>query len=134
MPTFYNFPTALQIYEAIAKGGDQGLDLEQLQALLPSPKIKGGMMARNTIRTYCRWLEDGKNIRVDGINSDTPNKAIKNVYVAIKKPTPKQTEKERLKEIERILKPFAVEPEVWDRGYKLDIMFAIKCAIHKANG
>jgi len=130
--TFYNYPTALIIYQAIETGGAQGLDLEQLRARLPSPKKKGAMMAGNTIRTYCRWLQEQDSINITETEGDSDNKALKNLYIAITPPQPKPSEGERLKEIIKILEPYSKRPDSWDKSYKANITYAIQAAIKKA--
>lgn len=132
MPSFYNFPTALKIYTAIASAGSAGLDLEQLQLLLVSPKKRGALMAINTIRIYCRWLYAQQSIKILEMNGNSKNRAVKNLYIAIAPPVPKPSEEERLREIIKILEPYSSSPKSWNKTFKANVINAIKNAIKKA--
>jgi len=125
----YNHSIALQIYSAIATAGEEGLDLEQLQARIPSPKKKDQGMALNTLRTYCRWLEKDGAIEIYVYNSEAHNRPLKNFYVAVREPSQHTTDRERLKMIEQALEPFSRHPKSWDKAYKGEIIHAVQEAV-----
>jgi len=135
MTSNYNHSIALKIYEAIAQSKN-GLDLEQLQARIPSPKKRGQRMALNTLRSYCRWLKEDGAIEIGGIHSDAANRPVKNLYIAIREPQPRLTDAEKLKQIIELLEPYTPQhrPDKWDAGYKANIQYAILDAVSIALG
>ena len=124
MTSAYTHTTALKIYTAIADSGDRGVDIEQL--------VSATKLAMNTVRTYARWLEKDGAIEIAGINSDALNRPIKNLYLALREPRVRLSDREKLQRIAVFLEPFSKHPASWDKGYKGEIVYAIQQAIRLA--
>lgn len=125
MASSYTHTTALKIYRAIAKAGDRGVDIIQLQ--------KATSLAENTLRTYARWLQKDGAISITEINSKAKNRTLKNLYRAIREPNPQVSEQQRLRRITALLEPFSENPKVWDKNYKGEVVAAIQEAIRIAS-
>ena len=122
MANRYIHATALKVYAAIAASGDHGLDAEQL--------VQATGYARNTITSYGRWLKADQSIKIYGIQSDARNRALKNLYVAVREPRPQLNDVEKLRKIADTLEPYRYRGTgSWDARYKGEIEQVIDQAI-----
>lgn len=121
MTSTYTHATALKIYTAIAAAGENGVDVDQL--------MKATDLAGNTIRSYARWLEQDGAIAIEAISSDAQNKPLKNLYLAIREPRVRLSERDKLKQVVELLTPYSRHPKTWDKATKANIIEAIQKAI-----
>lgn len=112
MASSYTHTTAIAIYKAIASSGENGVDIHQL--------TKRAGLAGNTVRTYCRVMEQDGAIAIISTQSPAPNRPLMNLYVAVREPLPRLSERERLISIAETLQSVSA------KSSKAEMMTAIQ--------